>query len=366
MTATSFRANEVIILLGAGASVEADIPDSSKMVENIEKLVSNNEKWKEFKSLYHYIRSSIYYADGLRGKFGNDVLFNIERLVNVLDELQKKERHTLYPFVGAWNPTLQNVAGAQFEKIEMFQDKIMDILRRQWIALSEKEHADYYKGLLRFQNEYQFPLRVFSLNYDLCVEQVCGSDKVQRGFTIGERVWDWRAFDETSDDRVPILLYKLHGSADWQFTKEHKVRYNDSPLSIEDKDIAIIFGTDYKFQYIDPFLFLAYELRRWTLDDARVIVCIGYGFNDEHINGILQQSLRQKQERRLLAIVGPRDTSDTAISRISNQLNVQNDQVVVVACGAKEFLNNILSKEFVLNIVPLEEPNLIPEKVNLT
>ena len=41
------------------------------------------------------------FGDGLEGSFEEDVDFNIEHLVNVLEELQKKERHTLYPFVSA-------------------------------------------------------------------------------------------------------------------------------------------------------------------------------------------------------------------------------------------------------------------------
>ena len=77
-----------------------------------------------------------------------------------------------------------------------------------------------------------------------------------------------------------------------------KVTYSDSPTTIDDDDTALIFGTSYKLQYVDPFLFLAYELRRWSLDAARLIVCVGYGFNDDHINGILQQSLRQNRQRK--------------------------------------------------------------------
>ena len=77
------------------------------MVHEIERLVSSDsDEWSCFRDLYLYIRSAIFYADGLDGIFGDNVPFNIERLVNVLDELHKKERHTLYPFVGAWNPKL--------------------------------------------------------------------------------------------------------------------------------------------------------------------------------------------------------------------------------------------------------------------
>ena len=361
MATSVFKQNEIILLLGAGASVEADIPDSSKMVHDIENLVSsNNEKWKPFRDLYRYVRSSIFYADGLDGRFGDKVPFNIERLVNVLDELSKKERHTLYPFVGAWNPKLQDVAGDRFEKVGTFRSAIIHILREQWVALPEREKATYYKGLLRFQKMYEYPLRIFSLNYDLCVEEICGYDKVQRGFS--ERAWDWRLFDETSDDPLPLLLYKLHGSLDWSFNREERVTYSDSTATIKSENMALIFGTSYKLQYVDPFLFLAYELRRWTLDAARLIVCIGYGFDDDHINGILQQSLRQNRERKLLAVVGPGDTlaASDAKKRICNQLSVDNNQIKVKACGAKEFLNKYLTLDFLGGLFPQEE-DLIEE-----
>ena len=358
MATPIFKRDEIILLLGAGASVEADIPDSSKMVQEIERLVSDdaNPAWSIFRDLYRYVRSSIFYTDGLDGIFGDKVLFNIERLVNVLDELSRKERHTLYPFVGAWNSKLRDVAGDKFEVVDNFRSAIIDILRNDWVALSEKEKAAYYQGLLQFQEEYKYPLRVFSLNYDLCVEETCGYDKVQRGFS--GREWDWRLFDETSDDLLPLSLYKLHGSLDWSFNEDGRVTYSDSTASIGPGNMALIFGTSYKLQYVDPFLFLAYELRRWTLDAARIIVCIGYGFNDDHINGILQQSLRQNLDRKLLAVVGQGDAD--AKQRICKQLNIDNNQIEAKGCGAKEFLNKHLTLDFLGGLFPQEE-DLIEE-----
>ena len=363
MAKTVFKRNEIILLLGAGASVEAGIPDSNKMVFEIEKLVSGDkDEWCCFRGLYRYIRSSIFYAEGLNGVFGNNVPFNIERLVNVLDELQKKEGHTLYPFVGAWNPKLLDVAGAGFKCVQKFRSAIVDILRKQWIALPQREKADYYSGLLRFQKGYEYPLRVFSLNYDLCVEEVCGYDNVQRGFS--ERVWDWRLFDETSDESRPILLYKLHGSMDWLFSADGRVEYTDSPPTISDEQIALIFGTSYKLQYVDPFLFLAYELRRWTLDAARIIICVGYGFNDDHINGILQQSLRQDRQRKLLAVFGPHNASTASDKkkRTSELLKAEENQIEV-EFGAKDFLSNTLTISYLSKLFPPEE-DLIPELPN--
>ena len=359
MATTVFKRNEIILLLGAGASVEAGIPDSSEMVQNTEELVSGNDSsWSRFRDLYRYIRSSVFYADGLDGIFGDNVPFNIERLVNVLDELRKKERHTLYPFVGAWNPKLLDMAGAEFENVHEFRSEIIKILRNRWVVLSRLDSAAYYSGLLRFQQEYEHPLRVFSLNYDLCVEQICGLENVQRGFS--ERAWDWRLFDETSEDPSPLLLYKLHGSTDWQFTEDGKVTYSDSPTTIEDEEAALIFGTSYKLQYVDPFLFLAYELRRWSLDAARLIVCVGYGFNDDHINGILQQSLRQNGHRKLLAVVGPRSDSNASAKKISDQLKVAPGQILAKTSGAKDYLYSGLNIRSLADLFPPEE-DLIPE-----
>ena len=359
MARTTFKHDELVVLLGAGASVEAGIPDSTEMVRRVERETSKGE-WQDYRDLYRYLRSSVFYADGLEGITGSNVPFNIERLVNVLDELRKKERHTLYPFVGAWNPKLQDVAGDGFERVHELRRRIVSVLRGQWVALAESEAADYYRGLLRFQEEFGHALRVFSLNYDLCVEKTCGYETVQRGFT--GRVWDWRMFDEGPNEGTRIFLYKLHGSLDWYFAEDGTVSYLDSPSRIADEQVALIFGTSYKLQYVDPFLFLAYELRRWTLDAARLIVAIGYGFMDEHINGILGQAIRQDGKRRLLAVVAPQvaDREEETIEFIAKQLDAPRGQVHVNTCGARGFLEDRLSVEELADLFP-EEEDLIEE-----
>ena len=49
---TVFKRDEVILLLGAGASVEAGIPDSNEMVRRVEALIRDNDDWKGYESLY--------------------------------------------------------------------------------------------------------------------------------------------------------------------------------------------------------------------------------------------------------------------------------------------------------------------------
>ena len=361
MPKTSFNSDELVILLGAGASVDAGIPDSNAMVQKVEEETTSGS-WTSYKELYLFLRSSIFYADGIEGITGEDVPYNIERLVNVLDELRKKERHTLYPFVGAWNPKLQDVAGNEFVHVHKLRELIVDELRKKWIALEKKETANYYNGLLQFQEEYGHALKVFSLNYDLCVETTCGYETVQRGFE--NRVWDWRLFDEGPKEETRIFLYKLHGSLDWYFTDEGTVSYKE-PSTISDDQVAMIFGTSYKLQYVDPFLYLAYELRRCTIEAAKLIVAIGYGFRDDHINGILSQALRQDSNRRILAVVAPMGENERAETEkfIRDQIDANSEQLTVNTSGAKCFLSDQFTIEELSELLP-EEEDLFQEIVD--
>lgn len=354
---TTFRRNDIMVLLGAGASIEAGIPHSAKMTQEVERLIADDRSaWSEYRSLYYFVRSSIYYLEGIHGRFPGNVNYNIERLVNTLDELSKRDQHTLFPFVGSWTPKLPEVAGANFEAVAELKQMIVQKLRAEWITLESAKSANYFKELLRFQKEFQHPLRVFTLNYDLCVEQACGADAIERGFGEQEK-WDWRLFDDNQPDAKPILLYKLHGSNDWKYDDNGYLTYVHDHSRIQ--EAAIIFGTVYKLQYIDPFLFFAYEFRRWTLE-ARLIVAIGYGFGDDHINGMIKQSLNSRPECLLLC-VSPSST-DERRQWVADTLGVKNvSQIHCRPYSAKAYLEGHLRIDEIADLFPDEEDDLLPE-----
>lgn len=357
------KRDEVVLLIGAGASVEAGIPHSAEMVNRIEELVDSKDEWREFRDLYWFVRSAIYFAEGTKGKVGQQVAYNIERLVTSLEELAKRDEHTLFPFIGSWNPKLLEVAGPGFEKVDKFRRKILDNLRREWLAVDRYEKASYYGGLVEFQAEFQHPLRVFSLNYDLCIERVCQErlgHYPQRGF--GDRIWDWRIFE--ADESAEIYLYKLHGSYDWKrIRKDHTVTFVDDPAAIAPGETALIFGTTVKLQYGDPFLFMAYEFRRWTLH-ARVIVCVGYGYGDPHINAILGQALNNNSERRLLSVApiedGDPDERASYIEEILQLNQRKKGQVICWNLRAAEFFQKEFRVEKIAALLPTE-PTLFSE-----
>jgi hypothetical protein len=334
----SFRRDDIIFLFGAGVSREADIPMSSKMIDNVEELIQANNDWYQYKDLYNLIKSAIRYADGIQGKESIN-RFDIERLYNVLNELIKKEEHPLYPFIGSWNIRFNEIIKDDFEKIKTFQRLILDELKK-WVDIRFIDKANYFRSLKDFRIQYNNPLRIFTLNYDLCIEKTLNSEvKIERGFN-DEHKWDYKLITDYHQDNTPdVFLYKLHGSIDWERDEETgEVSYLDGLP----KEPDLIFGSEYKLQYIDPYLFQFSEFRHYTLK-SKLIIIVGYGFGDEHINGILTQSLKQSSDRKLL-FVSP-DASEE-INKIRKALNLSDDsQIETLNVGAKEFFENKLKIE---------------------
>ncbi len=362
----TFKKDEVLVLLGAGASVDAGIPHSAEMVRQIEAALGQD--WKKYKELYNYVRSAIFYADGIRGTYAKDVAYNIERLVMSLDELARREEHPLYPFVGAWNPRLLQVAGSHFEHVSPFRNKILEKLRHEWIEISNYEKASYFRGLISLQKELNYPLRVFTLNYDLCVEKAYHGEYQEfpeRGFDKDNRYWSHELLEDADPGDKNFYLYKLHGSIDWMRDPENgKLTFSDSTSKIKVDDGQIVFGLTYKLQYVDPFLFLVYQLRRLSLE-AKLILVVGYGFADEHINGILRQALRGSPDKRLIAVTWFGDGREgeekqLAIrfkSFILKQLDLphSDEKVIVQVSPAKRFLGEELSLTAVSKYFPQGE-----------
>jgi hypothetical protein len=334
------RHGEIIFLLGAGASFDAGIPISSTMISKVEELIKGNRDWNKYKNLYYFLKSAIQYGIGITGE-SQEININIEMLVNTMDELTQRFEHPLYPFVGSWIPRLSELAGEEFSNVRELHDLIITELATRWMGIEHKESAAYYKKLSDFQVELKYVLPVFSLNYDKCIEEQCAASGINRGFENHEWTYKKLEYDTTTD--LGIYLYKLHGSIDWSI-KDGIVKEKDN--NIPGNELAIIFGTSYKLQYLDPFLYLVYEFRRQTLDGStKIINCIGYSFNDEHINGILGQALKHDKEKRIVAVFPFSNGNEFAErNKIMKKLKLDSvDNIYIENKKAKEFFENDLS-----------------------
>lgn len=343
------KADSIIFLIGAGCSVDANIKTSGQMVNEIENLIKIDDVWKEYRALYYYVKSAILYADGIQEKFDNNI--NIERLVGVLRDLKKKERNAIYPFIGSWNEKLIELGGVGFSNIvkldKLLSEKIVDFVT---LDRNTTSRVAYYKKFYEFQKSIQFAIRVFSLNYDQCFEKA-KPDGYELECGFGEDN-EWLSDRYTNPDQVVagIFLYKLHGSIDWVRDSETGIlKRFDSPQ----KNAELIFGTEAKLQSVDPFLFNVYELRNYSLQ-CKMIVVIGYSFNDAHINGLLGQALMAAADRKLIVV----DTRDIVAEDIIKKLSLDakfEAKIVYEKTTASDFLNNKLTKEEMEKLIPEED-----------
>ncbi len=345
----NIKQDEIIILLGAGASADAGIPVTSKMVQDVEEFIDNNQDkdWSQFKNLYYLVKSSVEFSYGIQGKHVN---FNIETLLNILYELEKKEMHPLYPFIGSWSVRFNEIIKDNFNLIIDFKNKIIQQLKT-WIQPSNLSGSEYYKKLLDFRKDLQWPLKIFTLNYDLLIEKKLSEITIERGFDDNKK-WNYKLFSERPEE-PEIYLYKLHGSLDWERdTITQIVKCVDNIPNIPD----LIFGTQYKMQYIDPYLFLFSEFRHYALK-AKLIICIGYSFSDEHINAILSQALKNNTETKIYSVNS--DDENKQMENIKQMLSCQESQIKSISKSAKDFFENELKLENLSNYINTNYENNI-------
>lgn len=344
------KGEDIIFLLGAGASVEAGIPISNKMVEEIEKLIKSNKDWIPFKELYFYLRSSIHYSDGIMGKFAEP--FNVERLLVVISQIEERERNIMYPFIGAWNSRLIDLAGVNFENISKFKTLIRKQLY-EWVGLRNYDQANYYQSFGTLAGDVGTLIKVFTLNYDLCFETIVGKTKeIKLGFTKNSNEWHYTNFD--SDEGISYNLYKLHGSIDW-YISQNKL-YRSERL---EQNPELIFGIMHKMTSVDPYFYYSSKLREVCLNEAKIIVVIGYSYADEYVNVILAQALNANSRLRILNVSPSKSEIDILQAEIVQKLHIANkDQIIPIKATAKEFLTNVMNKEYLAQ--HLAEPKNVP------
>lgn len=345
------KGEHLLFLLGAGASVNAGIPISNHMVTNIEYLIVKHDDWKPYKDLYFYLKSSINYSDGILGKFNEP--FNVERLLIVITEIEKRESNIMYPFIGTWNIRLLDLAGNNFDSIK----KLHKLIRKQlneWVGLRSYDEANYFQSFSSLSADIGNLMKVFTLNYDMCFENIVGKDKViELGFTKETNEWHQSNFENIEGKHYN--LYKLHGSIDWYLSEEKL--YKSQKIESEPE---LIFGIQHKMTSVDPYFYYSSVLRNSCFYEAKIIVVIGYSYADDYVNLILSQALISRSELRIMNVAPlfGKDL-DKEENFIIQRLNLKSkNQLIYIDSTAKDFMVNTMNKDFFENNIG--EPEGVP------
>ncbi|MBI3813221.1 MAG: SIR2 family protein [Nitrospinae bacterium] len=279
----NLNCNDIIFLLGAGASVDAGMPMVDKLTEQLKNILheisdANRKLRPDFKSFFEQI-----------AEVDPSVEKNYERFFEWLDLLNKSQKDPFNKLLDLKIPILKLSGELSF----VIGDGIKRILGEC------ATNPDYLKRFGDFIPQ-EGRLKIFSLNYDCCIEDACHSAGIDltTGFDPETKKWKPALFKEI---KKGINLYKLHGSLRWFRVTDNrlpKVEFMElddgNCLPSEHFKIPrypeLILGPWSKIQPDDPFITLFYEFHI-ALQHAKVCIIIGYSGRDEHIKTMLGNAI---------------------------------------------------------------------------
>ncbi len=184
-------------------------------------------------------------------------------------------------------------------------------------------------------------VKVFNLNYDPLVERATEQARVRLsdGFVGHEHAFfepavfeerigrirgthRGRQFEETAKQ---IQLLKLHGSVGWYECKTHGIRRCAFASTIPEDTKRLMIPPQWRkaSDTMSPPYSALWSTFRGALGQDRVpinrLVCIGYGFADEHVNAVIENALA-RTDFTVLAFT--KELSDEAWTRWSSKSNV--------------------------------------------
>lgn len=264
----SSRSRHVNLLLGAGASRPAGLPDVRGLLELILKDLQE--------PLLTPARSI--FADRLL----EEGLSRIRKIKALLTDDQEFE----------------GLTAATAEQLDhRISALIIEHLGKEPDSLTA--HTDLASWVVG--EYYSSPIELFTINYDLLLETALESvgASYADGF-VGNLRSGFRAdFVEatgTVEDVFPssfARLWKLHGSLNWRIDGQGKVVRTGSAKA--DGDVAAIYPSEEKYDESRrvPFTVLQDRFRRALAVPESLTLISGYSFGDEHLNEIIFDAARR-------------------------------------------------------------------------
>jgi hypothetical protein len=290
---------------------------------------------------------------------------DVERMYNAIQTLGDRRHLSIAPFISAWQPLVAEAeqTAAATERFESHDQELVRLLEAAMQAKAEEARSGplssstafrtlpargaienfirtllgagdsserVFKGLadavlaslvsiLRLADSdnvrYLTPLAelyatqgrltVATLNYDLTIEAL--GDVLTIPVDTG--MDDWLP-KERLRFSTGIRLLKLHGSIDWKLVRHPVVAPGFTKLpyesvqrqkGLEPDTPAVIFGAGNKLRADGPYLALLREFDE-ALEEADVLLVVGYSFRDDHVNTMLTSWMNTNDERRMVIL----------------------------------------------------------------
>ncbi|WP_337288511.1 SIR2 family protein [Candidatus Methylomirabilis sp.] len=102
-----------MILLGAGASVEAGVPDTYGMTSKIMELFRKDYLMQRYVAVISFVIGGLLFQHGIKGRDPLQEGVNVEELFNAVQLLAERNTLEAAPFVESWHPMVQELDRAR-------------------------------------------------------------------------------------------------------------------------------------------------------------------------------------------------------------------------------------------------------------
>ena len=273
---------DVAFLLGAGASVEAQVPDTVHLIQDFaEQTTWATQIQTLLKELREWAKT--------QGR-----VVDVEL---VLETLQRLADWPQEPLAALQRQPVE-IDGIEPRKV---LEALRDFIKQKVVVDPEKTaYLDPLRGFVDSEK----PLSVYSLNYDTAIEVFCAKHRLAYRDGFGED-WNPKVFD---DQNVDLLLFKLHGSVTWYRTD--RGRFLKIPVMLKDSTVrlitteratALMLYPAQKLAYVEPLFELLLQMKK-RLATCQFLVAVGYSFRDDHVRQILWDVARVSPEFTVILI----------------------------------------------------------------
>lgn len=197
-------------------------------------------------------------------------------------------------------------------------------------------------------------VKLFTLNYDTLFEDAARLSNaiLIDGFSYTfPRTFSGRFFDydivqregsklKEEDNFVQrvLHLHKLHGSINWT----RKEDTNEVLMEQKPENPLMVYPRESKYEdsYEQPFFeMMARFQRNLRQSNDTLLICIGYSFNDKHINSAIEEALNQNPGFRL-AVIDPGINSKNASMTEIRKNALKSNRILMVSETFSDFASN--------------------------
>ena len=174
---------------------------------------------------------------------------------------------------------------------------------------ADKLYAPLFQDLSSFKSV----IPMFTTNYDWVFEQLAELNESKYTLTDGFKsspmglFWSEDVFKKftAKSNRINLVLFKLHGSTSWyKDSNSNAIRKFPEPApALASSRAVVIYPTQVKDHLVqtEPFK-TSYSYFSGALQQAKLLIVIGFSFRDPAINSEIRNSLTLNQNLRLLII----------------------------------------------------------------